>query len=62
MVSSVKKGGVGKMKKTNRQKTTIYVDRDLWRRAKIAALEKNVDVTTILHWAIEAWLKKGGKQ
>jgi hypothetical protein len=50
------------MKKTDRLKTTLYVDRDLWRKAKIAALEKSVTVSDILHWALERYLsKKGGR-
>ena len=46
--------------KTKRVKTTLYLPEDLWKAAKIKAIETNVDATDIVVGALEKYLKKGG--
>jgi hypothetical protein len=43
-------------------RTTLYLPTELWKQAKIEAIKKNVNATDIVVWALEAYLKKGGRQ
>ena len=43
-----------------RVKTTLYLPENLWKAAKIKAIETNVDATDIVTKALEQYLKKGG--
>jgi hypothetical protein len=49
------------MKKPKRIRTTLYFPPELWKEAKIEAIRRDVDATDIVVWALEAFLKKGGK-
>ncbi len=40
-------------------KTTLYVPEELWKRAKIRAIELDIDATDLVTAAIEQFLKKG---
>ncbi len=46
-------------KTTNAQrlKTTVVLPRDLWKRARIEAVEEESDLSTLIAKAIEAYLK-----
>lgn len=46
--------------KPKRVKTTLYLPEDLWKAAKIKAIETDVDATDIVTTALERYLNKGG--
>lgn len=48
--------------KTKRIKTTLYLPEDLWKAAKIKAIEMDVDATDIVTKALERYLKKEAKR
>ncbi len=48
-------------------KTSVEIRDDLWKAAKHVAIEKNVDLKTIIEWALEKYLNikaanKGGEK
>lgn len=45
-----------------RVKTTLYLPEELWKAAKIRAIETNVDATDIVTKALERYLKKEARQ
>lgn len=46
-----------KTTKAERLKTTVVLSRDLWKRARIKAVEEETDLSTLIAKAIEAYLK-----
>jgi hypothetical protein len=46
-----------KTTKAERLKTTVVLPRDLWKRARIEAVEEETDLSTLIAKAIEAYLK-----
>jgi hypothetical protein len=43
--------------RAERLKTTVVLPRDLWKRARIEAVEEETDLSTLIAKAIEAYLK-----
>jgi hypothetical protein len=48
---------IRKTTKAGRLKTTVVLPRDLWKRARIKAVEEETDLSTLIAKAIEAYLK-----
>ena len=48
------------MQKQKRFKTTLHLPEDLWKAAKIRAIELDMDATDLVALALEQYLKKGG--
>ena len=46
-----------KKAKVERLKTTVVLPRDLWKRARIEAVEEETDLSTLIAKTIEAYLK-----
>ena len=49
--------GTRKTTKADRLKTTIVLPRDLWKRARIEAVEEETDLSALIAKAIEEYLK-----
>jgi hypothetical protein len=47
--------------KQKRFKTTLYLPEDLWKAARIRAIEMDVDATDLVVKALQQYLKKGGR-
>jgi post-segregation antitoxin (ccd killing protein) len=47
---------IRKTTKAERLKTTVVLPRDLWKRARIKAVEEETDLSTLIAKAIEAYL------
>ncbi len=47
--------------KGERIKTSITLDRDLWKRAHIRALDEGMDLQDLVAKALEAYLKGGSR-
>ena len=49
-----------------RMKTTMILPRDLWKRAKVRAMDDGIDLSGVVIAALEAYLRqgqsKGGKR
>ena len=46
-----------------RMKTTMVLPRDLWKRAKVRAVDDGIDLSGVVIAALESYLKgKGGKR
>ena len=46
-----------------RMKTTMVLPRDLWKRAKVRAMDDSTDLSGVVIAALETYLKrKGGKR
>lgn len=41
-------------------KTSIKLERDLWKRAHVRAMDEDCDLQTLVARALEAYLAKGG--
>lgn len=48
-------------KKPKRFKTTLYIPPELWKQAKIEAIQKDCDATDVVIWALEAYFKRGAR-
>jgi len=42
-------------------RTTLYIPPELWKQTKIEAIKRDCDATDIVVWALESYLKKGGR-
>ena len=51
-----------KITKAERLKTTVVLPRDLWKRARLEAVEEETDLSTLIAKAIEAYLKSNPKK
>jgi len=51
---------MSKSKSIKRIKTTLYLPADLWKAAKIKAIETDVDATDVVTKALKQYLKQGG--
>jgi hypothetical protein len=47
-------------KTTDMVKTSLKLDRALWKRAHVRAMDDGVDLQTVVARALEAYLGKGG--
>lgn len=45
-----------------REATSIKIKPDLWKRAKIEAIQRDMDLSELVERAIEAWIKEEPKK
>jgi hypothetical protein len=56
------KGAKKPKPETGSVKTSIRLDKDLWKRAHVRAMDDGSDLQTVIARALELYLRKGGSR
>jgi hypothetical protein len=50
------------MDKSKPVRTTLYLPADLWKSFRLEAVKRDETATQLVVWAMEQWIRKGGKR